>query len=95
MLAQRLLLGWISEGPEEVRGVARSLVESVLTALRLGGFWVHREQQLGEGWRRELSMGLAHLLADELLCSPYSGDLITIHNGDPHLTIRATRCWRQ
>lgn len=34
-LAQRLLLGRVSERPEEVRGVARSLVGSVLTALRL------------------------------------------------------------
>lgn len=35
MLAQRLLLGWVSGRPEEARGVACSLVESVLTAGRL------------------------------------------------------------
>lgn len=95
MLAQRLLLGWVSGRPEEVRGVACSPVESVLTAGRLR--WVPGAQA-NSGSEADLAEELpehfANLLAAALLTLPPSNNFIIINNIN-YLRIKAASYWGQ
>lgn len=92
MEAHCLLLGWLSERPEEVRGVAGSPVEPVLTALRLPrvpGVPVCRQQQL-PGRQGRVSCCYS-FLADWLLHLGYPLQTPLFNRKSYYLTTRAPR----
>lgn len=90
-----LFLCWVSEGPEEARGVAHSLVGSVLTLEDFKRFLVHSPQKLKAAMAECAVQGLGLSIYSCTSVLTRSNNLIKHRPLHHRLTSRDAKYWRQ